>query len=86
MSHQSQRLKKLLKKARCTAKGSLRKEFCTKKSHLFFKFFRVKLYYFNNESNQYVDRGIGNLHIKPTSDGTKKQLIIRADTSLGWLL
>ena len=44
---------------------------------------RIKLYYFNNETNQYADRGIGNLHIKLTSDGSKKQMIIRADTSLG---
>ena len=40
---------------------------------------RIKLFYFNTESNQYVDRGIGNLHIKLPSDGAKKQMIIRAE-------
>ena len=33
-----------------------------------------------------MDRGIGNLHIKLPSDGAKKQMIIRAETSLGNIL
>lgn len=46
-------------------------------------FLRIKLYYFNTETQQYSDRGIGNLHLKPSSDGKKTQLVVRADTSLG---
>jgi hypothetical protein len=38
----------------------------------------MKLYYFNTESNEYVDRGIGNLQIKLKREVNKKELIIRS--------
>jgi nuclear pore complex protein Nup50 len=43
---------------------------------------RCKLFY--QKDGQWVDRGVGNIHIKPTDSG-KAQLIVRADTNLGEL-
>lgn len=47
---------------------------------------RMKLFYFNEKESKFVDRGIGNLFIRPTKDGESTQLIIRADTSLANIL
>lgn len=47
---------------------------------------RMKLYYFSEKEKKFVDRGIGNLFIKPTKDGESTQLIIRADTTLANIL
>lgn len=47
---------------------------------------RMKLYYFNEKEQKFIDRGIGNLFIKPTKNGESTQLIIRADTSLANIL
>ncbi|RNA40955.1 nuclear pore complex Nup50 [Brachionus plicatilis] len=47
---------------------------------------RMKLYYFNEKEKKFVDRGIGNLFIKPTKDGESTQLVIRADTTLANIL
>lgn len=44
---------------------------------------RCKLFY--QKSGQWIDRGVGNIHLKPTEDG-RSQLIIRADTNLGNIL
>ncbi|BFZ03983.1 hypothetical protein BsWGS_07023 [Bradybaena similaris] len=44
---------------------------------------RCKLYY--QKEGQWVDRGVGNLHLKPVAD-SKTQLLIRADTNLGNIL
>jgi len=44
---------------------------------------RCKLFYMKN--NSWVDRGLGNLHLKKFND-TKTQLIVRADTALGNIL
>ncbi|CAG5116242.1 unnamed protein product [Candidula unifasciata] len=44
---------------------------------------RCKLYY--QKDGQWVDRGVGNLHLKPVADN-KTQLLIRADTNLGNIL
>ncbi|XP_005108334.1 nuclear pore complex protein Nup50 [Aplysia californica] len=44
---------------------------------------RCKLYY--QKDNQWIDRGVGNLHLKPVEE-TKTQLLIRADTNLGNIL
>ncbi|KAK7471733.1 hypothetical protein BaRGS_00035615 [Batillaria attramentaria] len=44
---------------------------------------RCKLFY--QRDGQWVDRGVGNLHLKPT-DGGRTQLIVRADTNLGNIL
>uniref|UniRef100_A0A0B7A2H5 RanBD1 domain-containing protein n=1 Tax=Arion vulgaris TaxID=1028688 RepID=A0A0B7A2H5_9EUPU len=44
---------------------------------------RCKLYY--QKDGQWVDRGVGNLHLKPVSD-SKTQLLVRADTNLGNIL
>ena len=46
-------------------------------------FSRVKMFYFNKTEQKYVDRGIGNIHLKSINNGEKTQLIVRADTSLG---
>lgn len=43
---------------------------------------RCKLYY--KKDDAYVDRGVGQLHLKPL--GNKTQLVVRADTSLGNIL
>lgn len=37
-------------------------------------------------SNEYVERGVGMLYIKSLEDGTKSQLLVRADTNLGNVL
>ena len=42
------------------------------------------MFYFNGE--KFCDRGIGNLYLKPTSNGEKTQLIVRADTKLATIL
>lgn len=42
-------------------------------------YFRCKLYY--QKDGQWVDRGVGNLHLKPCEG--KTQLLVRADTNLG---
>ncbi|CAF0841779.1 unnamed protein product [Brachionus calyciflorus] len=47
---------------------------------------RMKLYYFSDKETKFVDRGIGNLFLKPTKDGESTQLIIRADTKLANIL
>ena len=44
---------------------------------------RCKLFY--QKEGAWVDRGVGNLHLKPVSE-TKTQLLIRADTNLGNIL
>lgn len=44
---------------------------------------RCKLYY--QKEGAWVDRGVGNLHLKPIGD-TKTQILIRADTNLGNIL
>lgn len=44
---------------------------------------RCKLFY--QKDGQWVDRGIGNIHLKPTGTGSN-QLIVRADTNLGNIL
>ncbi|KAL8618984.1 hypothetical protein ACOMHN_018367 [Nucella lapillus] len=44
---------------------------------------RCKLFY--QKDGQWKDRGVGNLHLKPTSDG-RTQLVVRADTNLGNIL
>jgi len=44
---------------------------------------RCKLYY--QKEGAWVDRGVGNLHLKPVGD-TKTQILIRADTNLGNIL
>lgn len=47
---------------------------------------RMKLYYYNEKESKFCDRGIGNLYLKPTSDGASTSLIIRADTKLATIL
>lgn len=37
-------------------------------------------------SNEYVERGVGMLYIKSLEEGTKSQLLVRADTNLGNVL
>lgn len=37
-------------------------------------------------SNEYVERGVGMLYIKSVEEGTKSQLVVRADTNLGNVL
>lgn len=44
---------------------------------------RCKLFY--QKDGQWVDRGVGNLHLKSTDAG-KTQLVVRADTNLGNIL
>ncbi|GFS05084.1 nuclear pore complex protein Nup50 [Elysia marginata] len=44
---------------------------------------RCKLYFQRND--QWVDKGIGNLHLKPVSEN-KTQILVRADTNLGNIL
>jgi len=44
--------------------------------------YRVKLFY--EKEGKYVDKGVGNLFIKPI-DGGKYSVLIRADTNLGAL-
>lgn len=44
---------------------------------------RCKLYFQRND--QWVDKGVGNLHLKPVSDN-KTQILVRADTNLGNIL
>lgn len=53
---------------------------------LTFFIYRVKLYYYNKAEEKYVDRGIGNVHLKSLNNGEKTQMIVRADTSLGKIL
>jgi hypothetical protein len=47
---------------------------------------RIKLFYFNEKESKFCERGIGNLFLKPMSNGLKTQLIVRADTSLANIL
>ncbi|XP_076471076.1 nuclear pore complex protein Nup50-like [Babylonia areolata] len=44
---------------------------------------RCKLFY--QKDGEWIDRGVGNIHMKPTDEG-RTQLIIRADTNLGNIL
>ena len=46
-------------------------------------FFRCKLFY--KKDSNWVEKGVGNLHLKELDDG-KTQLLIRADTNLGGIL
>lgn len=41
---------------------------------------------FVKQGNEYKERGVGTLFIKPVEEGTKTQVIVRADTNLGNLL
>lgn len=47
---------------------------------------RTKLFYFNEKESKFVDRGIGNLYIKPLNNGESTSLIIRADNKLANIL
>ena len=46
----------------------------------------MKLYYFSDKDKKFIDRGIGNLYLKPLKDGEATQLIIRADNKLANIL
>lgn len=47
---------------------------------------RTKLFYYNEKESKFVDRGIGNLYLKPINNGESTQLIIRADNKLANIL
>ncbi len=47
---------------------------------------RMKLYYYSEKESKFIDRGIGNLYLKPINDGEATQLIIRADNKLANIL
>lgn len=47
---------------------------------------RMKLYYYNEKESKFVDRGIGNLYIKPINNGESTSLVIRADNKLANIL
>src|SRR4051812_44552008 len=54
-------------------------------SILIFFLFRVKLFY-SSPDGKYNARGVGNLFLKPSADGQKTLMVVRADTSLSTLL
>ena len=54
--------------------------FVNKKITIMLYLRRCKLFY--KSTDQWVERGLGNLHIIPLSD-EKFQLLVRADTNLG---
>lgn len=41
---------------------------------------------FVKKGNDYADRGIGTLYLKPVKDSEKTQMLVRADTNLGNIL
>lgn len=43
--------------------------------------FRCKLFF--RKDDKFVEKGVGNLFLKPLDDGKKTQLLIRADTATG---
>lgn len=47
---------------------------------MLFSSVRCKLYY--KKDDQWIDRGVGNLHLKPVPEN-KTQILVRADTNLG---
>lgn len=47
--------------------------------HIIF-FLRCKLFY--KKENEFKEKGVGTLHLKPTAN-QKTQLLVRADTNLG---
>ncbi len=93
MFRQSQKLVTSRKKALSSRKGSF---FFIKNCPLFINsrfnsnqnifLFRMKLFYYSEKESKFVDRGIGNLYLKPISDGEATQLIIRADNKLANIL
>lgn len=44
------------------------------------------MFYYNEKESKFVDRGIGNLYLKPINNGESTQLIIRADNKLANIL
>uniref|UniRef100_A0A2C9JRM7 RanBD1 domain-containing protein n=1 Tax=Biomphalaria glabrata TaxID=6526 RepID=A0A2C9JRM7_BIOGL len=47
--------------------------------------FSIRCKLFHQKEGQWVDRGVGNLHLKPVQE-EKTQLLVRADTNLGNIL
>jgi nuclear pore complex protein Nup50 len=46
--------------------------------------FRCKLFY--KKGNEFADKGLGMLHLKPVEGTKKTQILVRAETSLGNIL
>ena len=50
---------------------------------ILFTFFRCKLFY--KKEKEFVEKGLGMLHLKKVENNTKTQMVVRAETNLGKL-
>ena len=83
MFHQSLRLRKLKKKVLYTLSGRCSYLIFASVEIMMLFLWRCKLFY--KSGDQWIERGLGNLHIVPLED-EKFQLLVRADTNLGKVL